>query len=51
MTVKDIVRKWLKRHEYGSLSNIEYGCTCDVDDLMTCDGECDISECEPDGKE
>ena len=43
MTVKEIVREWLKSNGYSGLCNDE--CGCEVDDLMPC--VCgDVERCE-----
>jgi hypothetical protein len=49
MTVRDIVRKYLKMHGYKGLTNDENVCFCELADLMFCSGDdgCDVPECEP----
>lgn len=45
MTVKEIMRDWLKAHGYDGLCNPGY-CGCDLDDLMFwCSGS--VATCEP----
>lgn len=45
MTVKEIMREWLKSHGYDGLCNPGY-CGCDLDDLMACCND-SVTMCEP----
>ncbi len=36
MTVRDMVREWLKAHKCDGLSNSHAECGCELDDLMSC---------------
>jgi len=42
-TVKEIVKWYLRRHGYDGLYLVD--CGCFLDDLIPCDGGCDL--CEP----
>ena len=45
-SVKDIIRRYLKRNKYDGLYNPYGDCGCEVDDLMHCCCEC-IEGCTP----
>lgn len=45
MTVKEIMREWLKSNGYDGLCSPGY-CGCDLDDLMACCSE-SVTMCEP----
>jgi len=45
MTVKEIVEEWLKEHGYDGLCNPDAECGCALDDLIPCEGACDL--CQP----
>ena len=43
MTVKEIIKKYLKEHGFDGLCNMD--CGCGFDDFVSCDD--DFGECEP----
>lgn len=48
MTVADILKKWLEDNGYDGLwRDGYYYCCCRVEDLMPCEGEGDVMDCQP----
>ncbi len=45
MTMKEIIKTWLKANGYDGLCDPEHECGCGIDDLILCGGPCD--ECQP----